>query len=243
MDDPFHHHAAAHRRKKAKRIQEEDEDTFFLMLLAGANEKDKTPVSRHVAKYRATAKAKLLRLRCCVPRPALLLPWKSAWEAIYAAGSDQALTSWTGFDCEAFRDLHVMFEPYYNNFSPKNLSATGQLLALEKPYNKGDNMRGRPRHLGSKACLGLALAYYRSQCPEYLLAVFFGVTHSVYNVWRRFSMMLLVDILEEHPLAKPTPPDAEKVTQYQAAILAKYPALTKGDDQGPTPSSPVVKAR
>jgi hypothetical protein len=75
-------------------------------------------------------------------------------------------------------------------------------------------------------CLGLVLAWTRTRGNVFSLQLDFGLSHSCLNLWLRFGMRIVVNILCEHPLARVRMPSREEVTAFQQATAAKYPSLT-----------------
>jgi hypothetical protein len=216
MDD--HEHSL--RWESARRLAAADDDdmSFLLLLAAYAGHLD-TP--RQTLQYQAMSIVQRKRRRRAIPRPGLLHPCRSPWEQLYGCGCDQSLITFTGFDHLAFRKLHERFKPLYDQSSPYRIDEEGRLIRAKfKP-----GLGGRPRSLSSEACLGLTLSYFRTMSQEYLLAVYFGVTHGRYNIWGRYGRRLLSECLSSCPTAVPSFPSHAKIEVYKQAISEKYPQL------------------
>jgi hypothetical protein len=153
-----------------------------------------------------------------VPRPALLMPWESSFEKILYSGNEQSLITVTGFDFYSFNLLHDMFAPVFNTHSPYSTDGNIKLLNMRET-------RGRPRLCTSEACLAMNLAYFRSKGEFYWFCTFFGITYSAYCLWLRFGRRIILHILYDHPNAKVQMPTPDKVADYVAHVVQKYPLL------------------
>ena len=71
--------------------------------------------------------------RCCdcqIPCAALQSPKESSFVTLFESGDDQALITLTGFDHATFHDLHTLFAPVFNAFTPFSRGADGSYLEL-----------------------------------------------------------------------------------------------------------------
>ena len=53
-----------------------------------------------------------------IPRAALQSPKESSFVTLFESGDDQALITLTGFDHVTFQELHNLFAPVFNAFTP-----------------------------------------------------------------------------------------------------------------------------
>ena len=158
-------------------------------------------------------------------RRALHHPNESAFSRLFNSGQDDALVTMCGFDHASFATLHTKFQIEFNKYTP--YTKNGRIRKLRSPpQGEVAKKRGRPRLLSSIHCLGLALAWTRTQGSYSVLQVIFGLTPGQLSLWLRFSRRLLVKVLRDDPLAKVTVPTDLEIRSFEAAIAAKYPALT-----------------
>ena len=71
--------------------------------------------------------------RCCdcrIPCAALQSPNESSFVTLFESGDDQDLIMLTGFDHATFHDLHTLFAPVFNAFTPFSRGADGSYLEL-----------------------------------------------------------------------------------------------------------------
>jgi len=73
--------------------------------------------------------------------------------------------------------------------------------------------------------LGLGLAWTRTRGSYAVLQIIVGLTPGHLSPWLRFARRLLVNFLRDDPLAKVMMPADDEIREFEAAILAKYPAL------------------
>lgn len=73
--------------------------------------------------------------------------------------------------------------------------------------------------------MGLGLAWTRTRGSYAVLQIIFGLTPGHLSPWLRFARRLLVKFLRDDPLAKVMMPADDEIREFEAAILAKYPAL------------------
>jgi hypothetical protein len=153
------------------------------------------------------------------------MPWDSAWDMIFGSANDQALITLTGFDCVSFNMLHDLFVPFYNFFTPHSTKLDGTLAVLQHPIGGDVVGRGRKRIITSDACLALLLVYSRTTVPNFMLSCLFGLSGSAVCIYIRFARLIVIRLLQNHPIAKITLPTNDKVAEYKQAIAAKYPLL------------------
>jgi hypothetical protein len=153
----------------------------------------------------------------CIRRGALLTTSQSPFQKLFDSRHDDALITMCGLNHHSFSQLHDLFQPLFNVYSP--YSQKGRVIApLEQPG-------GKPRLLSSVQCLGLALAWTRTRESYFVLQVIFGLTNGHLSLWLRYGRRLIIQVLHNHPLAKVRMPTDEEVAEYELAISAKYPAL------------------
>ena len=102
----------------------------------------------------------------------LLLPSESAWQKAYNSGSDQAMITLTGLDCETFSFVLQDFSYYFENFSP--YSKDGTITPVQE-IGRG---KGRPRIVSASDALGLVLVWTRTRGSKFVLEVIFGMTQT-----------------------------------------------------------------
>jgi hypothetical protein len=162
------------------------------------------------------------KLRC----HALHHPNESAFSRLFNSGQDDALVTMCGFDHAWFANLHTKFQIQFEKYMHYT-SKDGQIWKVRTQRQGGVKKRRRPRLLSSIHCLGLALSWTRTQEGSYaVLQVIFGLTPGQLSRWLRFSRRLLVKVLRDDPLTKVTVPTDLEIRNFEAAIAAKYPALT-----------------
>ena len=187
---------------------------LFLFIELTSEEDEHTLTKRKRFRELLTLEGRRRRDRR-IPRISLQKPEMSPWCYLFGSGNDQSLITATGLDHQAFRDLHSLFEPLYNQYV---ITREGSIEVRKK---KG----GRKRLLDSIACLGLALMWTRTRGSEWVLSCQFGITGNPISLWIRYTMRLLVSILRVTPEARVQLPSDEKITEYQDAIIAKYSLL------------------
>ena len=89
-----------------------------------------------------------------IPCAALQSPKESAFVTLFESGDDQALIMLTGFDHATFHDLHTLFAPVFNAFTPFSRDADGSYLELIINKMSG----GHPQSLDSIAGLAIVLS-------------------------------------------------------------------------------------
>jgi hypothetical protein len=154
-----------------------------------------------------------------IPREALIDPQASPWEHLYVSKNDQALITLCGFDHHSFRELEIMFEPYFHNYSPWNTS-DGILKRIDSYKTKG----GRPRKINARSCLALSLAFFRFRGPLYILQGWFGLTGTNLCGWLEFSRLIIVHVLQNNK-SKIQFPNEEKIQVYKDIIRRRHPLL------------------
>ena len=89
-----------------------------------------------------------------IPCAALRSPKELAFVTLFESGDDQALITLTGFDHATFHDLHTLFAPVFNAFTPFSRDADGSYLELNINKMSG----GHPRSVDSIAGLAIVLS-------------------------------------------------------------------------------------
>jgi hypothetical protein len=78
------------------------------------------------------------RNRCCdnqIPHTSLQSPKESSFVTLFESGDDQALIILTGFDHATFQELHNLFAPVFNVFTPFSWGADGSYLEVNPDRN------------------------------------------------------------------------------------------------------------
>ena len=71
--------------------------------------------------------------RCCdcwIPHAALQSPKESSFVPLFESGDYQALITLTGFDHATFQELHKLFAPVCNTFTPFSQGADASYLEV-----------------------------------------------------------------------------------------------------------------
>jgi len=136
---------------------------------------------------RLTAEGRRRRQRR-IPRSALQSPHLSAFAVMLGSGNDQSLITACGLDHRAFRELLILYSPFYQRYSP--YSVDGRLRRVSPDINGG-----RPRTMTAEHSLGLYLMWLRSRGPESFLCMIFGVSASVGSLFIRFARRIILRIL------------------------------------------------
>ena len=89
-----------------------------------------------------------------IPCAALRSPKELAFVTLFESGDDQALITLTRFDHATFHDLHTLFGPVFNAFTPFSWDADGSYLELNINKMSG----GHPRSVDSIAGLAIVLS-------------------------------------------------------------------------------------
>ena len=153
-----------------------------------------------------------------IRRKSLLPPDKSAFMHLFNSGQDDSLITLCGLDHASFNELHVLFQPFFHEYTPFTKDGLIHKLAEDEP-------RGRKRSITSTMCLGLVLAWTRTRGSLSVLSIIFGLTYSTVTVWLRFGRRMLILILKNNPKAKVRLPDANEMGELVESIRLKYPAL------------------
>jgi len=151
-------------------------------------------------------------------RGALQNPNVAPFWQIYNSGQDDAMITFTGFDFAAFNQLHQVFQPLFDNFTPFN-NCNG--FIVRKRFETG-----RPRLLTSISCLALGLSWTRTRGSLMVLQIVFGLTRSALSVWLRFARRMIIKALINHPDAIVRLPTDDEVHIFRGVISAKYSLLT-----------------
>jgi len=154
-----------------------------------------------------------------IPRNSLVLPSMSAWEHLHQSGNDQSLITTTGYDHSAFRDLLVLFEPWFDNCTPWTGNQDGTM------FKKLRKKCGARRIVDTRTCLGLMLTWFRFRGQECILQGWFGFTGTHLNVWLKFGHRGLTLVLWNNNLARVTMPNDEQIAAHKEVVAAKCPAL------------------
>ena len=118
-----------------------------------------------------------------IPRAALQSPKESSFVTLFESGDDQALITLTGFDHATFQELHNLFAPVFNAFTPFSRGADGSYLEV----NPGKKSGGCPRSVDSIAGLAIVLSWTRTQGAAWVQSMMFGVTGSTLSDWLHFG--------------------------------------------------------
>lgn len=92
----------------------------------------------------------------CISWCSLFLMNWSAWRNMYTSRDDQIMIPLTGFDFASFHFIVNLFAPKYNEYTPV-VGWDGFILC------KVSLTQGRPRLMNPADCLGLVLAWSRTQ--------------------------------------------------------------------------------
>jgi hypothetical protein len=131
------------------------------------------------------------------------------------------MITFTGFDYASFNYLQSKFMVLYLRYTP--YSRNGKIV-LRRSDN-GIPRNRRPRHLDSRACLGLVLAFTRTRGSMYAMQMLFGITGSVLSLFLRFGRRLLIRVLKEEPGARVAMPSLAEIEQYKRIVSKQYPSL------------------
>jgi hypothetical protein len=121
----------------------------------------------------------------------------------------------TGFDCDSFEWLKVLFEPLYYNYTP--FTRDGVI----RPKTAAT----KPRLLSAAGALALCLAWTRTQGSVAVLQLIFGITGTSCSLYLRFGRRILVAVLNNHPDAQVKVPSEEKIVDFKTAIAERHPPL------------------
>jgi hypothetical protein len=151
-----------------------------------------------------------------ITRRALMDPFLSPFLKLYHSWCTQSFITYTGFDYDSFESILLLFTPYFNEFTP--YSSTGGIVRVRRE-------KGCKRMISPLICLGLVLVRTWTRVSLFSLQPDFGLLHSCLVLWLRFGMRIVINILQDHPLARVRKPSQEEVTAYQQATVAKYHSL------------------
>jgi DDE superfamily endonuclease len=206
---------------------DEDEELLLLCILTQEQEeeeREQQPDRDPSFQSRLNINSRRLR-QGKIRRRSLLPPSESAFARLFESGQDDALVTICGFDHVSFARLHSKFKDEFERFSPYSTSESDGRIRHMIARRRAKR-RGRKRLLSSIQCLGLALAWTRTRGSYAVLQVIFGLTPGNLSLWLRFARRLLVKILRQDPMAKVCIPTDDEIADFEAAITAKYPALT-----------------
>ncbi len=105
-------------------------------------------------------------------RGALLPPEKSPFTYLHESGQDDTMIATTGFNYASFHSLHLLFKPYFDDFTP--YTGDGRIRRLN-PATKG---KGKQRSVTSITCLGLVLTWTRTRGSLRVLQLVFIQSHT-----------------------------------------------------------------
>lgn len=149
-----------------------------------------------------------------IPHAVPLAPADSPWMRLCHSGSDQSMTTVTGFDHRAFRGLLKLFTPHFCAHTPWTGNKDG---STHKKIKESPNKRtGCPRIVSPSSCLGLALAWRHFKGGEFIPQGWFGFPGTHANVWIKFTgcMPLLALRNDEHAKVKmPSPKKAKELME------------------------------
>jgi hypothetical protein len=176
------------------------------------------PSSSHVKPSFLKALSSEARRRRCakIRRISLQDPNQSAFWTLFQSGQDDALITLCGFDHTSFNQLHNLFVPFYNEFTPRD-HPEGMIRVK--------NQTGRPRLLCSRSCLALALTWTRTRGSATVLQIIFGMTRTALSIWLRFARRIIVKVLQKHPLAMVKLPSDAEIQQFIDSVKQKYSDL------------------
>lgn len=205
-----------------------DDEILLLLLLAEDEEQQEQQQRRtNSSLFRSNLDINSRRARQGkIRRRSLLRPGESAFAKLFDSGQDDALVTICGFDHASFALLHTKFKVEFDRFTPYNTKRGDGRIATIGIRATNRTVRGRKRLLTSIHCLGLALAWTRTQGSYSVLQIMFGLTASHLSLWLRFARRLVVKILRDDPIAQVSIPTDDEIANFEAAIQAKYPALT-----------------
>jgi hypothetical protein len=182
---------------------------IFMLLLDKEEQQElsfRQSLDRHSRRLRSGA----------ICRGALQTPSESAFQYLFDSGQDDALVTLCGFDHQSFAAINALFDVKYRQYSPFTLDGHIRQLPL----------RNRRRCLlSSIQCLGLVLAWTRTQGHYSVLHLIFGITKGHLSLWLRFRRRLLIKILRNNPLAQVGMPIDDEIRQFEDAVQSKFPAL------------------
>ena len=151
-----------------------------------------------------------------MPRGSLCNYKESPFMRLYASKIDQALINATGLDHETFGELLDLFEPVFWSHKPN--MRTGMIEVKQNT--------GRPRDIDAVGGLGLVLMWYRTTgAISRTLSMIFGLTSTQVSTWLKFSMRVLLFVLQDVDGAKVCLPTPSELKIYSEAIGEKYPNL------------------
>jgi hypothetical protein len=155
-------------------------------------------------------------------------PQESSFAKFFNSGQDDTLVTMCGFDHTSFAILHAKFKVEYNKYTP--YSKNGQILKLppQQDVRIGNKKHGQPTLIAFFHSL-FGVSIDLDQNPRFVdtvLQVIVGLTLGQLSLWLRFSFQLVVKVLRDDPHAKAMIPSDMEIRGFEAAIVAKYPALT-----------------
>ena len=157
-----------------------DDEILLLLLLAEEEEQQEQQQRRtNSSLFRSNLDINSRRVRQGkIRRRSLLRPGESAFAKLFDSGQDDALVTICGFDHASFALLHTKFKVEFDRFTPYNPKRGDGRIATIGIRATNRTVRGRKRLLTSIHCLGLALAWTRTQGSYSVLQIMFGLTSS-----------------------------------------------------------------
>jgi hypothetical protein len=176
-----------------------------------AEEDDEQPLPFHnhlIKRFR-------MRRICQITRRALMDPFSLPFLKLYHSQCTQSFITYTGFDYKLFESLLLLFTPYFEQFTP--YSDSGRIVRVRRG-------KGCKRMISPIICLRLVLAWTWTRGNLFSLQLDFRLLHSCLCFWLCFGMRIIINVLQDHPLAHVRKLSREEVAAYQKATVAKYPS-------------------
>jgi len=197
-------------------MEEEDEegdDLLDLWFLSWLSKKEKSSFNRtRLNKQQRRNRKGVIR------RAALHSPNKAPFWKLFNSQQDDALVTLCGFNHKYFTELHDLFQPMFDTYTPYG----DGFHIVPKVRKKG----GQKRSVTSISCLALILAWTRTRGSNMVLQIIFGLTATPLNMWLRFGRRILVKALCRNEKAAVTLPSDEELQEFVDIISEKYPLLT-----------------
>ena len=191
-----------------------------LLLYKKLRPPKKSPVH---SRYRKTFFSQLdeeekARRRRRIPRCSLLPVKWSPWRRVYQSRNDQAMITFTGFDCDTFAYVLSKFGPIFSEYSPFIDTKYGYIV-------RRTNRRGRKRSIAAHDALGLVLGWTRTRGSLMALQMLFGLTMSPLQKYLQFSKRILIKVLANNELAQIRMPCLDDIEKYRSMIARRHPNL------------------
>ena len=88
-----------------------------------------------------------------------------------------------------------------------------------------DKTKGRPRIISVEDCVGLILAWTRTQSSLVSLQLIFRLTYTHLSTYLRYGRRILIKVLKDEEDSKVKIPPLLNIAQYQNVIFQKFPML------------------